>query len=423
MRPFKAFSVDGLRLTVLGTGFRSLVITLVMLSACGDYSKSTREAREEFYSGQYSDAARSLEKGAREEGPDQLLYVLDRATALHHAGDYEESNEEFHIADKLAEIKDYTSVSAEAATLFTNEKIIPYKGEDFERILISQYLALNYLMLGKKEDALVECRRVNHKLHMMISQGKRKYKLNPMAMYVAAVIYEDSGEWNDAYVDYQNVYKLMPDFPYLKEDLYRLAWKNKIYDHMERWAKVFRLSTEDTKRIREEADRPELVIFFEIGKSPEKQPHPSWRAIPYFVPRTNLVDAVDISLGGESNHRSQILFDIEKTAIENLNEKYAGLLAKRVAGVVAKEVIANQVEKRTNNEWLGLIARLGMYAVDQADLRSWLTLPKAFHIARLRVAEDNLYNVKLHVPHGQLDDKTVSFDRGTRRKFMVVRVP
>ena len=284
-------------------------LAIGILPGCGDYSKSTREAREEFYAGEYSDAARSLEKGAREEGVDQLLYVLDRATALHHAGSYEESNQEFHLADKLSEIKDYTSLSAETATLITNDKIIPYKGEDFERVLISQYLALNYLMLGKKEDALVECRRVNHKLHMMISQGKRKYKLNPMAMYVAALLYEDAGEWSDAYVDYQQVYKLMPELSYLREDLYRLAAKNRMPDHQRRWAEAFNLSVEEQKRILEEASRPELVMIFELGRGPEKQPHRAFPSIPQFVPRYDSSNYADVFLedGRSEAHRRPLL--------------------------------------------------------------------------------------------------------------------
>src|SRR5262249_31158901 len=157
--------------------FVFVVVVAALASGCGNYTSTTRQAREEFYAGKYTEAAKSLEKGAHEDSLDQLLYLFDRATALHEAGDYEESIKDFALADKLAEIKDYTSISREAATLVTNDKIIQYKGEDFENFLISQYLALNYLYLHKYEDALVECRRVNHKLHLMIEQGKRKYKL------------------------------------------------------------------------------------------------------------------------------------------------------------------------------------------------------------------------------------------------------
>jgi len=381
---------------------------------CGNYTSSTRPAREEFYAGHYTESAKSLEKGAHGEGDNQLLYLMDRATILYHGGDYEESNKDFHQADKLSEIKDYTSLATEAATLVTNEKIIPYKGEDFEKVLISQYLALNYLNLHKYEDALVECRRVNHKLHLMISQGKRKYKLNPMARYLAALIYESQGEWNDAYVDYQGMRELLSQFPYLREDLYRLAWRNRIPDHMEKWASEFQLSQDEKEKIKREANWPEVVVIAEVGFSPEKRPHPAWYAIPKYVPRHNSIETVNVTINGEMKGSTLKLFDVESTAIENLNEKFAGLLAKRIAGVIAKEVIADQVSRRTD-PLIGFLLWLGLYSMDQADLRSWLTLPQNFQIFRKRIPPGELVQkiglelVGSENSKGHFTEKTMQF--------------
>src|SRR6185503_7847510 len=138
-----------------------------------------------------------------ENGRDLLLYLLDLGLSLHSAGRYEESNQAFLKADKIAEIKDYTSLSTEGATLLTSENIKDYKGEDFEKVLINTYLAMNYALMGDYENALVEARRVNHKLHLMVSEGQRKYKQNAFARYLSAVLYEAEGEWNDAYIDYK----------------------------------------------------------------------------------------------------------------------------------------------------------------------------------------------------------------------------
>lgn len=371
-----------------------LPLAVLFIAACGDYTATTRKARDEFYAGKYTEAAKALEKGAHEDGVNQVLFLFDRATALHQGGDYEESIKDFQLADKLTEIKDYTSLSTEAATLITNDKIVPYRGEDFEKVLISQYLALDYLMLGKYEDALVECRRVNHKLHLMISEGKRKYKLNPFASYVSAMLYENAGEWNDAYVDYQAVHQLVPGFNYLGEDLYRLAWRNGIREDVEKWAQEYRLSEEDKKRIRETASKPEIVVIVENGHSPEKRPNPAWAALPKYYPRSNPIAYADISVNKQPRDRSYVLFDVERTAIENLDEKFAGLIAKRIAGVVTKEVVAHQVEKRTD-PLVGALLRIGMYVADQADLRSWLTLPKDFQIVRLRVSPGDSYAVQV----------------------------
>lgn len=371
----------------LGTLTATLLLCAsVLIQGCSHYSNVTAKAREDFYAGRFREAAKELEKGAQEEGVNQLLYILDRATALHHAGDYEEAIKEFRRADKLAEIVDYTSLSAEAATLVTNDRIIQYKGEDFEKVLINQYLALDYLFLGKFEDAQVESRRVNRKLYLMITEGKRKYKLNPMAKYLSGIIYEMEGQFNDAYIDYKGVYDLNPNFPYLPADLYRTALKSGLTEAAENWATKFGLTAEAKKNILEAAKQPELVVIFENGKSPEKKPHPNWRALPKYFARQNPVERVELFLNSQPVGKSEPLFNIESTAIENLDEKFAGLLAKRIAGVVTKEVIANQVDERVD-PLLGAVLRIGMHAADEADLRSWLTLPKDFQVFRMRLAK------------------------------------
>ncbi len=369
------------------------VIFLLTATGCADYVDQTRRARDEFYSGRYSEAAQLLEVDAHREGTDQLLYLLDRATALHHAGQYEESNKDFHLADKLAEIKDYTSLSLEAVTLFSSERIVDYKGEDFENALISQYLALNYLLLGRLEDALVECRRVNHKLQRMISEGKRPYQLNPMAWYISGLIYELNREYDHAYIDYQQVYRLMPEVESLKFDLYRMAHANRISEDKQRWAETFRLNSAERKSIELSLGQPEVAVLIENGYSPVKQTHPQWQAIPQYVPRPNRFHEFRVRLTSTENTedvlvsgQSTLLFNIEATAIKNLDDKFAGVLAKRLAGVVAKEVVAHQVDDKVS-PLAGLLFRVGTYALDQADLRSWLTLPRDFQVVRLPLAK------------------------------------
>lgn len=370
------------------------ILSLCFVVGCGSYNSASRKARSEYYSGHYTEAARELEKGAQEDGVDQLLYILDRATALHNAGEYDAAIKEFRRADKLAEISDYTSLSKEAATLVSNDKIIQYKGEDFEKVLISQYLAIDYLMMGNSEDAQVENRRVNRKLYLMITEGKRKYQLNPLAKYLSGIIYESTGQFNDAYIDYKAVFDLAPDFPYLREDLFRTAWKANLAEAMVHWSQHFSLTDREKEQIKISTKKPEVVVLVENGQSPEKEPHPQWHAIPKYFPRKNSVDHINLEIAELNKSGSSIpLFDIESTAIKNLDDKFAGLLAKRIAGVVAKEVIASEVDDHVS-PLLGAALRLGMHMADQADCRSWLTLPKDFQIFRARLEPDKVYHLK-----------------------------
>ena len=58
-------------------------------------------------------------------------------------------------------------------------------------------------------------------------------------------------------------------------------------------------------------------------------------------------------------------------------------MAKKIAGVAAKQAIGYGVGKATDNKLLGAVTSLFLHASDKADLRSWTTLPATLQIARL----------------------------------------
>lgn len=402
-----------------------LFISLTLMSGCASVRMGDTEADRLFKSGDYAQAAEHLKKGLEKEtleGKDGLLYLLDYALALHTAGRFEESTKAFIKADALTEIKDYTSLSAEAATLLTSDNIKQYKGEEFENVLINVYNAMNFACLGKYENARVEARRVNRKLNLMITEGKRKYQQNAFARYLSAIVWEADKNWNDAYIDYKMAYELMPSFPGIGEDLWRMAYRLQNERDLSKWEKTFGLSAEIRAREKKRAspDRPgEIVVIFQNGLSPIKRPDPGFHSVPKFYPRTNLVSHADVTIlsGGKEVDRNstKILMDIEAVAIQNLDEKWGGIVAKKIAGAVAKEVIGNQIDKATKNSGLGTLFKLVAYASDQADVRSWNLLPKNLQIARFWV-DPGTYEVKA-TPVGDgvsIPAKTVAVRKGEK---------
>ncbi len=367
---------------------------------CASARMSDHESDRLFQAGHYVEAATHLKEGLKKEGEngkDLLLFLLDIGLSLHSAGEYEESNRFFLQADKIAEIKDYTSLATEGATLLTSDNIKSYKGEDFEKVLINTYLAMNYALLGDRENALVEARRVNSKLHLMVTEGQRKYKQNAFARYLSAILYEDEYNYNDAYVDYKNTWALMPQFPGLGRDLWRCAWQLRMPDEMERWDQAFSLTEEDhveAKKLGPRSSQGEIIVLYENGIAPIKKPNPQFSALPKFYPRSNTVYQARVEVNGETKGFTSLLDDVEETAIRDLDEKYGGLIAKKVAGIVAKEAVAYGVEKQTNSPILGLLTRAVFYLSDQADVRSWNLLPRDFQVLRVGVAAGT-YSVKL----------------------------
>lgn len=394
------------------------------LNACSSARMRDTETDHLFQSGQYESAAKRLEDGLKEEGVDGrdgLLYLLDLGLTYHSAGKYEESIKYFLLADKVAEIKDYTSLSTEAATLLTTDQIKQYKGEEFENVLISAYLAMNFALKGDRESAIVEAKRVNRKLYMMNTVGKRKYQQNAFARYLSAMLYEADRNWNDAYVDYKFTAELAPTFPAIGGDLWALAWKMKNREDMEKWEKQYSLSAEVKAAAKERVStrRPaEVIVLYQNGISPRKAPDPGFHSVPIFIPRVNPVFTAEVTVSSDTTNESlqaktEILMNIESVAIENLREKWAGIVAKKAAGLIAKSMIGSAIDKKTNSG-LGSLLALALYATDGADTRSWNLLPHDLQVSRFSV-KGGTYTVRAH-PMGSalLPEKTVQVKPGEK---------
>lgn len=382
----------------------SLALVFFLLSSCASYTSATKAGLDAFSHRDFAAAEKVYEK-ADEDGVDQLVYLFDRATVRYSAGQYEQSIKDFRLAADLSEIKDYTSLATEAATLVTNDRITPYKGEEFEHVLTSVYLALNFAALGNEENAIVACRQVNRKLELLRKEGKRQYSLNAFAQYLAGLMFEKEGNWNNAYIDYKKTAEIAPAFSRVKHDIVRGALETDNNSELGKWKRTLGVTDDDVKEAKRELKKTgAVVLLYQNGFAPEKISSPSWYELPEYRSRYNRHRAARLYLDGKEVGRTELLYDVEAAAIQNLKEKYAGLIAKRLAGVVAREVIGNQLDKQA--EGLGTIVKIAMYAASQPDLRSWLTLPKEFQVARVQVAPGTYRaSLRLEDAEGELEDE------------------
>lgn len=128
----------------------------------------------------------------------------------------------------------------------------------------------------------------------------------------------------------------------------------------------------------------EVLLIVEQGKGPYKVPNPAFYLLPMFVRNSYVSSSVWLrDKEGKHKVQSEPLFDIEATAIKELEDRTGGIIAKKIAGTVVKHAAGAAVAKATNNETLGALATIALRLSDSADLRSWSTLPARLHIARL----------------------------------------
>lgn len=359
-------------------------LALFSLSSCASYTSSTRQGFDAYQHRDFDSAERAYTAGAEKDGVDQLVYVFDRGTVRNTAGQYEMSIKDFLLADKLSDIKDYTALGAETLSVVANDNIIPYKGEEFEHVLVQVYLALNFSALGKDEEAAVAARKVNRKLEMLRDEGKRDYRLNGFAQYLAGLLFERLHNWNFAYVDYKKTAQIAPQFSRIRWDLVRGAlWMDSNTD-LDRYKRTLGITDQDIRDTSKNMKTTGgVALLYQNGFAPEKVPNPQWHELPEYRFRFNKHRAARLYLNGEEVARTEVLFDVEQAAVANLSQRLAGMVAKRAGGVVAREVLRHQLDKEKPG--LGTLFALGMAVASRADLRSWTTLPKDFQAARVQM--------------------------------------
>lgn len=361
-------------------------LSLSVLFSCASYQTKVKDFRADLKNGKAAEAAANVKDKAWKDGDDQVVYLLEYATAEQLAKDYQESDKAYLRAEDLTDIKDYHSISRITGSLLLSQGMIQYKGDNYEKVLINAMLAINYLMERRLDDALVETRKLNDKLYKFRYEGKKNYDQNPFAFYLDALIEEDTQDWDSAYIDFKKTYELNPGLDYLKEDLIRAGIACRRMDDVDDWRRKF--PGVRPANLKEDG---EVVLLYQQGWGPQKRPNPAFPRVPKLYPLYSATDRVRLEVEGGPQELGQTVMSVTQVAIKTLDDDYAGLIGMRAAGIATKAVVADQI--RQKNELLGALAWVGMNVADQADLRQWSSLPSSFQVAKIRLKPGN-YKVR-----------------------------
>ena len=211
-----------------------------------------------------------------EKAPDKenLPFLFERGLVAHYADRYQESNTALSRAESISEDLYTRSISKEAAALLTTDLVRPYPGARYERLLSHYYRILNYLYLNEIEDALVECRRATRLIRYYVNEDEDyDFFGAPFLAYLSGILFESSGELNDAFISYQQAEeyyerassKTGVSFPEnLGVSLVRLARQLGFSEEEALYRRRFGDPHERTKGY------GELILFYESGYVPSK---------------------------------------------------------------------------------------------------------------------------------------------------------
>jgi hypothetical protein len=221
------------------------------------------------------------------------------------------------------------------------------------------------------------------------------------------MMWEDDHDYDSAYIEYQKAFKQAPQVQQIREAVLRTSRLAQREDDFEKWQKDFNM-----KMRPEWGDKSwgELILIYQQGWGPRKGPRPGSPRFPKLYPVPAMTQFARMDVEGYPSVTSQPIYSVQDVAIKTLDDEYATLVAKRVAGVVAKAVIADQVAQQTKSPALGFLANLALNATDRADVRQWSTLPATFQVARVFLPRGKY---KVHVPGLGYGNQPTIDSRGT----------
>ena len=388
------------------------------MSACGPKLDHYEALDEHLYRSDYESALTLIEENKETyRQRNEVLYFMEDGILAHFAGRYEESNRSLLMAEQLLE-KLYTrSVSREAASFIINDNTTAYRGEDFENAMVNVFLALNYIGLGKMDDALVEARKVDIELNLINARyGNERpntYSEDAFIRFLMGVLYEAGGEINDAFISYrkaEEIYRNSYSHDYgvsaprfVVENLLgaaaSLGFQNEIVEILTHYPDMRYPSSKN--------DIGEVYLIHYNGRGPEKVeeqwvvPMPDGFIVkvsyPRFVHRPyqishGIVRLQDLASSATYEARTELMEDIGAIATKNLENRLDRIKAKAIARATAKYLAtaaAAKQARKQSGDLAGVLVQITGNIVsvmtEQADLRHWRLLPDEIRVARLLV--------------------------------------
>ena len=373
-----------------------LSVMVLFLAACTSFSINHAEIRRNLNQGHLDLALQGLDKG-HYGIRDQVLYQLDKGMLLRAVGDYRASNELFESAKLAMEPLSAISISENIFSVTVNEGTRSYVGQPYEQLLLYAYKALNYIALGDINAARVEMLQADVKMREWLSAADWEgIKASVFVRYLAGIVFELSGELDNALIAYRKAYQVLQDAgaetpEYLQRDLLRLTAHQSLTDEHKKLRSSFSVQTwPEHRAMREQA---EIILIYHQGLvsmmqekamhifSPELS-HLIRVVAPYYPLQTPHINYAWLRVS-QLEARTEMIENVDTLARENLNTRMPGITTRTLARVVAKKVAASNTSEK--DSFAGLLLDIAGLVSERADTRSWSSLPASIQIARIVV--------------------------------------
>ena len=391
---------------------------LLFCAGCaGPSAKSEKAVNAMIASGNYAGAESYLDSHKESEygKKNMVLYYLDKGMIEHHEGKYAESDQSFDRAETRMDELYTKSITKMGGMILLNDNTVDYAGEPFERALTNVFRALNYVFLGKPDEALVESRKVEMFLDELNRNAPKKpvYKDDVFARYLDSLLYADAGQSDDARISreaaeeayrwYASDYRV----PVPKFDLRKDASEGElVFIHYNgvaprKVSKTFQVAWGEAAVLvnqnhDEDSDSQRAKNALRAGFTG----HSVTVAYPEYVQDPFAIASSEVTVDDESKGATQLMEDISAIAFKDLSDRQGLIRARAVARAAVKyilaETAARAAQAHLDKEYgqgsaaasiLGGIGRGLAHgaaaATEIADTRGWSALPSQIRMARI----------------------------------------
>lgn len=396
----------------------------LLAGACGrlDMKQHYAKYRPLLLQEQYAEAVSYVDKGKEDfyGQKNRLLYYMDRGMLLALAGKYQESNEVMEKAKQAAEELWTESIGENALAWVTTDNSLSYAGEDFEKVLLHWVAAQNYLALKDYSAARVEARQITNRLELYnqkyeeLGAEKSVYRDDAFARWLAGMLAETEGgtsALNDAWIDYKKALQVY------REDYKRYDTplpRQLVADALRVLNGLGADFQEEYDGLRgefpsvsyvphaEAMQKGRIVLLHSAGEAPTKvddywtarvDGEPLRIAFPKFVPKHYRIGGARLVVGAEKAP-AELAEDVTAIAIQNLADHMGRIRAKAIARAVAKFTAGKVAQKGGQAEGgvagaliavAGKAWNVGNAIAEEADKRSWVTLPGRVTVSQMFV--------------------------------------
>ena len=427
----------------------SLTVSAWLLQGCADrsllrFQKVAAAAGNDNYAGALAQVKKNKTLYGKES---RLLYLMDLGILYHYSGKYDSSNMALSEAVAIHDDLFAKSVTNEAASFLVNDNIRPYRGKPYEIVLLHEFLAFNYLALGKHDDAMVEARQAQiflDEVKRKAGKNDKEYKDDGMFRYLTAILYQAGKQRDDAAISmYQAVKAYRNGSVSLPPSVVNQAAAT--LKSAERMDDIKELGLENVPVATSDVSESEIIVIGYAGRSPALGQNVFWGTyardgmlvIHYHNAKGDVVTEVLPAPGlppsqidrarkgqktrsGTTFHvkfampslkpvplqtqfftvageaapnpvRSEALTDLHPLLTQNLEANHAAILTRTVIRVALRTVAAQETKSAISggNPIVNLILNIGTDLLsdqlEQADTRNWFLLPRTIQIARIPV--------------------------------------